>query len=422
MPAERVAGSHRRASAPKPAGDTITFSSLFRNRSFAVLYLAGTQSQLGDQLARVALSVLVFSRTGSGMLTATTYALTFLPAFLGGVFLAGLADTKPRRGLLVTCDLLRAALFALMAIPDAPLWLIASLLVVAVLVGSPYNAAEPAIVADLFAGPSYQTAVGLRTATSQAMQLLGFAFGGVIVALTGPNTALVIDAITFGCAALLVRLGLVALAPHGRASDPIKQLRSGARIIAGNPRLRTLMGFAWLVAFWVVPEGLAAPYASDHGSGPLAVGLLLAANPVGNLIGTVVLTRWVPPASRPRLLGWLAVACGLPLLACLGGPPVWLAFVLWAISGVFSSYVVIVIAEFVATVPAAVRGQAIGLAGSSLMAAQGVGLLLGGVIASRGGPGLAIAVAGVVGSLAAAGLTLARRQRTARLATANSTG
>ena len=226
MRAEPHAGTHRRERSQRADGNVVTFGSLFRNRSFTVLFVAGTQSQFGDQLARVALSVLVFSRTGSGLLTATTYALTFLPAFLGGLFLAGLADTQPRRGLLVTCDLLRAALFALMAIPSVPLWVLASLLVVAVLVGAPYNAAEPAIVADLFTGPAYQTAVGLRTATSQAMQLVGFAFGGVIVAVTGANTALVIDAITFACAAVLVRLGLAVLAPVTQAAESEAQLRT----------------------------------------------------------------------------------------------------------------------------------------------------------------------------------------------------
>ena len=82
---------------PDDAAD-VTFGALFRNRDFAVLYFAGAQSQLGDQLARVALAILVFSRTGSGLATAATYALTFLPAVVGGVLLSGLADSRPRRG------------------------------------------------------------------------------------------------------------------------------------------------------------------------------------------------------------------------------------------------------------------------------------------------------------------------------------
>ncbi|HEY2300111.1 MAG TPA: MFS transporter [Jatrophihabitans sp.] len=392
--------------------EQVTFHGLFRSRDFAVLYLAGTQSQLGDQLARVALSILVFTRTGSGLLTAATYALTYLPAVAGGVLLAGLADTRPRRGLLVACDLIRAGLFALMAINGMPLAVVCVLLVIAVLVGAPYNAAEPALVADIYSGARYQAAIGLRTATLQGAQLVGFAVGGVIVSLTGPHTALAIDAATFAASAVVLRALLHVFPPAAAGQNAIEQMRTGLRAVAADPRLRVLLGFAWLNAFWIVPEGLAAPYAAAHGGGPVAVGALLAAGPTGSLIGTVVMTRWLPAGSRSRLIGVFAFVCGLPLIACALGPPVWLAAVLWGTCGLFVAYLVLVIADFVAVVAAPVRGQAIGLAGSSLLAAQGIGLILGGVLASAGGSELAIAVAGAIGSLLAVPLALSRHRLT----------
>ena len=388
----------------------VTFHGLFGKRDFAVLYLAGTQSQLGDQLARVALSILVFSRTGSGLLTATTYALTYLPAVAGGVLLSGLADTRPRRGLLVACDLIRAALFALMAISSMPLAVVCVLLVIAVLVGAPYNAAEPALVADIYSGSQYQAAIGLRTATLQAAQLIGFAGGGVVVALTGAHVALAIDAATFAASALVLRLLLSAFPAAASGHNTVEQMRTGVRTVAADPQLRVLLGFAWLNAFWIVPEGLAAPYAAAHGGGATAVGVLLAASPTGSLIGTLVMSRWLPDGSRSRLIGVFAFLCGLPLLACGLGPPVWLAAVLWGTCGLFVAYLIIVIADFVAIVAAPVRGQAIGLASSSLLAAQGVGLILGGVLAAAGGSELAIAVAGAVGSLLAAPLAVSRHR------------
>jgi predicted MFS family arabinose efflux permease len=388
------------------APSAVTFRSLFASRDFAVLYLAGTQSQVGDQLARVALSILVFTRTGSGLATAATYALTYLPAVIGGVVLTGLADVHPRRALLVVCDLLRAALYVLMALPGTPLLVVCALLVVAVLTNSPYNAAEPAMVADLFQGDRYTAALGLRTATVQAAQLLGFAVGGVIVAATGPRPALLIDAITFAASGLMLRFGLryrpaaVAEARHGLA-----QLKVGLRTVGRNRRLRVLLALAWLALFWIVPEGLAAPYAATHGNGAAAVGILLAASPAGNLIGVLILTRWVPAARRPALLPVLTVGAGLPLLACGFGPDVPLAAVLWGLSGMCTAYLVLIVSEFVAIVPAKVRGQAIGLASSGLLAAQGIGLLLGGAIAAIWAVGPAIAVTGTAGSVLALALT-----------------
>jgi MFS family permease len=390
--------------------DKVTYRSLFAHREFAVLWIAGAQSQLGDQLARVALSVLVFTRTGSGFATAATYALTYLPAFVGGIALAGLADLYPRRRLLVVCDLLRAVLFALMAIPAIPLAVLCVLLVFAVLVGSPYSAAEPAIVADMFNGDRYSSAIGIRTATGQAAQLVGFAVGGLVVAATGARAALMIDAITFAASALVLQAALTyrpAVAAVGRRG--VEQIKVGLRTVSRDRRLRQLLALAWLAGFWIVPEGLAAPYAAQHGGGPSAVGILLAANPAGNLIGVLVLTRWVPTRRRPPLVGLLAILSGVPLILCGFGPGIAVAAVLWGSCGLFSAYLVLIVTEFVAIVPPNVRGQAIGIAGSGLLAAQGIGLLIGGAVAAVWAVAPAIAMAGAVGSLLAAPLTLARR-------------
>jgi len=49
------------------------FAAVLRGREFRLLWLADAQSLLGDQLGRVALSVLVYDRTGSGLVTAVVY-------------------------------------------------------------------------------------------------------------------------------------------------------------------------------------------------------------------------------------------------------------------------------------------------------------------------------------------------------------
>ena len=84
---------------------------------FRALWAAELVSVAGDQLARVGLSVLVFGRTGSAAWAAATYALTFLPALVGGVLLGRLADRHPRRQVMIVCDLVRALLVALMVLP-----------------------------------------------------------------------------------------------------------------------------------------------------------------------------------------------------------------------------------------------------------------------------------------------------------------
>jgi MFS family permease len=356
---------------------------------------------------------LVFERTASTLLTATVYALTFLPAVLGGLLLGGLADRYPRRRVLIGCDLVRAGLLAAMAAPAMPLPVLGALLCLATLVGAPFKAAEPALLADIFRDDRYVTALGLRTATYQSSQLVGFAVGGLAVAAVGSRAALAIDAATFAVSAVLLSWGL-RQRPAARTIDTtVRQPASseflgGIRVVVGDRRLRLLLGLAWLAGLWVVPEGLAAPYAAAVGAGPAGVGWLLAANPAGNVVGALLLSRWVRPALRAKLMGPLAVAAGIPLILCAFRPGLLLTVALWAVAGVCSAYQVQLIAEYMAAVPVARRGQAVGLASAGLLAAQGIGLLAGGALAQAWAVIPTIAVAGATGTLLAFWLAVSR--------------
>jgi hypothetical protein len=50
----------------------------------------------------------------------------------------------------------------------------------------------------------------------------------------------------------------------------------GVRIVFGSRLLLTLLLFGWLAGFYIVPEGLAAPYARSLHGNALTVGLLMA--------------------------------------------------------------------------------------------------------------------------------------------------
>jgi predicted MFS family arabinose efflux permease len=410
-----AAGRHRVAGR---ADQSTGFRPVFAEREFRWLWTAGVQSLLGDQLARVALSVLVFERTNSTLLTAAVYALTFLPAFFGGLLLGGLADRYPRRRVLIGCDVVRAVLVAAMALPGTPLLAVSGLLTLATLVGAPFKAAEPALLADIFTDDRYVTALGLRTATYQASQLVGFAIGGAAVAVVGPRAALAIDATSFAVSAVVLRWGLGQRpAARTNAQEPrLSGLLGGVRLVAGNRQLRLLLSLSWLAGLWVVPEGLAVPYAAAVGAGPAGVGWLLAANPAGNVVGALLLSRWVRPAMRATLLGPLAVAAGLPLVFCAFRPGLLVTVGLWALAGFCSAYQVQLIAEYIGATPDGLRGQAIGVASAGLLAAQGVGLLAGGAIAQAWAVFPTIAVTGAAGVPLASALAI-RRARSNHTAT-----
>jgi MFS family permease len=384
---------------------------------FRRLWTADVQSYLGDQLARVALSVLVYDRTHSGLITSVVYALTYLPALLGGILLGGLADRFARREVLVGSDLVRALLVASMALPSMPTLLIAVLLGLSVLAGGLFNTTESALVADILTGEVFASGTALRSVTGQVAQLAGFAVGGACVAVFGTRTALLIDAVTFVISAVLIRCGVRARPRARTATATIEaastepapgSLRHTVRVLSTSPRLRRLLVLAWVGGLFVVAEGLAAPFVAQHRGSPTWTGLLLAAAPAGTALGTVAFMRWCPAERRSEWVAPLAFLAALPLTAypLAGSIPV--AFGLLALNGALSAYQVQVIAEYVPAVPPDIRGRAIGIGASGLVAVQGIALLLGGVVAQSASVAVAVSTSGVLAGLVAFYVCVAR--------------
>ncbi|WP_214403634.1 MFS transporter [Pseudonocardia lacus] len=376
---------------------------------FRAIWLAELLSLVGDQLARVALAVLVFGRTGSASLAALSYALTFLPALVGGVALGGLADRFRRREVMVAADALRAVTVAVMALPGMPLWLLCVLLVLVVLAAAPHTAAQGALLPQVLPGHLYERGLAVRQITGQTAQLAGFSAGGLLVAAFTPEAALLVNAGTFVLSGLLVRLGVAARdRPAARARAEAGRGGRGlvgvVAEIAADPVRRALVLLAWLVGCYVVPEALAAPYAAQIGAGPAVVGLLMAADPLGSVLGAWLFVRFVPPARRARLVGVLAVVAGLPLLPFALRPDVPVAVVLLAVSGMASTaYLLQAQAGFVLATPDGNRGRAIGVAASGIVAGQGVAVLVGGLLADAWGAGGAITAGGAAGAVLALG-------------------
>src|SRR5664280_1562550 len=223
---------------PVPA----TFGAVFAVPEFRVLWLAQVLSVVGDQLARVALSVLTFHRTGSPLLTGAGYALSYLPAVAGGT------SSPPRRPAVAAASSVQGA-------QNGP------------------------------GGAAARGAPGRPVRRCQCRQqrrhpgrpALGFAAGGGLAAVLGTSATLALDAVTFGASAGLLWLGLRPRpAPPGpvtgiRSGSPLCSAAAGARLVGSDARLRALVGCAWLGYFFVVPEGLAAPYAAALGGGACTV-------------------------------------------------------------------------------------------------------------------------------------------------------
>jgi len=406
----------------------VVFRDVFAVAEFRALWLAQILSVTGDQLARVALTVLVYNRTLSPLLAAVTYAASFVPTFVGGVTLGGLADRYPRREVMIACDLVRAVLVLVMAISGLPVPVLVALLFAVTLAGAPFTSARAAVYPDVLPGDRYVLGNAVVFTTNQLAQVIGFAIGGTLVGFLGTGPSLIIDAATFVVSGLIVRVRTARRPAARPATDPPSAgliragqtlagrghgLLTGTRLVLTRPALRDPMLFGWLAAFYNAPEGIAVPLAHSLGGGSVTVGAVLAAEPLGAMLGSLAFSRLVAPSRRMRWMGPLATAASavLVLFAFRLGLVAVLA-VLFA-AGVFAAFQLAANAAFVQAAPPEYRSQAFGLAQGGMSLGQGLLMVLAGAALDLWSPGPVIAGFGILGALAALAV-IADHSRAAR--------
>jgi predicted MFS family arabinose efflux permease len=393
----------------------VGFGAVLAVPEFRAMWTAELLSVCGDQLARVALAVLVFQRTSSAALTGLTYALTYVPSLLGGVLLAGAGDRWPRRDVMVAADLARAALVAVIAVPGVPLWVLCVLVAVLTALGGPFKAAQQALLPAVLEGERYLVGMALRNVTIQGAQLAGFAGGGALIAALSPSAALGLDAVTFVLSALFLVTGVRRRAAVDRVARPawLSATGAGIRLIWRDPALRTLVALNWLAGFYIVPEALAAPYAAGIGAGATLVGLLMAADPAGSVLGGFVFGKAVPEHVQVRVLGLLGIAAGLPLVLFAFRPGLVVSVLLLATSGLLATgYNIQGTVSFMRRVPDEHRAQCAGVNSAGLLTVQGIGAAVAGALADVWSPAHTIAAAGAAG--AAVAVPVARAWRRVR--------
>jgi MFS family permease len=398
------------ASDTPPSAGTATFRAVFADGEFRAIWLAEFASIAGDQFARVALTVIVFQRTGSPLLTALTYAATYLPWVVGGLFLSDLADRFPRRDVMITADLARMLLVAAIALPGMPLWGMVLLLFVVATLNAPFQGARSALRATIMPDDRYTLGLAASQITREIGVVGGFVAGGLIVSVLGARPALLIDAGTFAVSALLLSVAVRGRPAAGRRHQSrLAEMMAGLRLVFATDRLRSLMLLGWLCAFYTVPEALAVPYAAELHYGAAAAGMIFAAGPLGSAVGMLVFTRTVRPAERLRWMGPMAVAACLILAICLARPNLALLLVIVTASGLLAAYQIAANSAFVLASPDDRRGQAYAIANGGMNLGQGLLYVLAGAAASVATPAAVVAGSGLVGAALALWLGLVWR-------------
>ncbi|MDQ1647731.1 MAG: hypothetical protein QOJ50_3915 [Cryptosporangiaceae bacterium] len=392
-----------------------TYRDVFAVREYRYLFAANTLSQAGDQIAAIALAFLVLGASGSPALAALSFASSYVAWIAGGPLLSVFADRLPRRTVLIACDLVRGALFLLLAagnlpgIGHLPAGALVAIAFGAHLFHAPFLAARAALVPEILDDDRYTVANGLDNLIQSVTQIAGFAIGGALLTVLSARQALLADALTFAVSAVFIAVGVrrrpaaVTASSPGAGASGFGSVLAGVRIVFGDRTLRAYVLLLWIgCAFVFAPEGLLVTLAGQYHGGSLTGGLLLAAAPLGGALGAVALTRFAGPARRQSLILPLALLSCAALVPIAFTPPLSIVLLLLAVAGFGNAYCVPLNPMFGRAVPNEYRARAFGVAMGGLCAIQGLAMTAAGVLAEHFGATTVTAFSGLAGTAAIA--------------------
>ena len=318
---------------------------LLRRRNFALLWLAGAVSTLGDWILMVALPFFVYDLTGSALATGATFMASTLPrVFLSSV--AGvLVDRWDRKWTLVLSDAARGLLLLpLLLVRSADtLWIVYVVATVQSSIAQGFIPAKWAFLPRLVDEGELLPANGLNSLSDNLTRLIGPALGGALYGALGLPVIVALNAGTFLVSAALLATISVSGAPLARhiatAARGAAALRGelvvGLRVVGGN---RLLGGVFALFGIAMLGEGLLisllVPFVKEVLGGSAAqLGWLMSAQAIGGLLGGLLvgrIGRLLPPL---RLIAIAGILDGVLLLAIINSGSLGLAIGLMALAG-----------------------------------------------------------------------------------------
>lgn len=289
-----------------------------RDARFRRLYFAQAISAFGSRSLWLAAGMWVLQLTNSYSASGLVFLALGLPGLLGPVAGTIVDRAASRRRLMIIVNLgMAAALLLLLAVHSTSrVWLVYAVIALYGFAGSLISAARGAFQRDLLADDQLARGNALQTTTSQGIGIIGPLVGAALFAAYGGHSLVILDAITFAVAAVL--LGTISVAesqPHPRASVPyLHEVTAGFRHIASVPTLGRAMlmvaigfcviGFSETTQFAVVREGLGRPVSF--------LGVLTTAQGLGAIIGGLVVVALMRRIGTTRMLGLslLCFGCG----------------------------------------------------------------------------------------------------------------
>jgi len=372
-----------------PEAKTRSVFSVLRDRDFAIFWSSALVSSTGNWMQMTTVPFVLFELTGSTTWLGVSAFLAFFPALLVGPLAGTLADRVDRRRVIVGAQsVLMVVAFSLWGFwisGHATPAIIVVHLCISGLASGVSIASWQAFVPQLVPPDDLANAVRLNSMQFMAARAFGPALAGVTLALFGPGTTFLANALSF----LVVIAAVIAVHPATvelvRGGSMGSHFRDGVAYVRSRPALVLAVVTITSVTFFGSGAVQLAPaFAREQFDvGATAYGGLLAAYGVGAMLGSVVVAVSGDHVLRSRtaLVGIFVYASGVLVL---GAAPIYVVGVFGtALMGVAHLLVAVSLnISIQARVAESHRGRVISLYLMGLMAGVPLGALVQGKLAS----------------------------------------
>jgi len=373
------------------------------NRNYRLYFFGQMVSLLGSWLQSVAQAWLVYRLTGSSFQLGLVVFIGQVPLLflspIGGL----IADRYPRRWVVVATQAISMLLAFVLAVltlwGHVQLWEILAVAGLQGIINAVDVPTRQALVSEIVDTDNLLNAVALNSSIFSNASSVAPLIAGFLVATLGEGWCFAINGATY--LAVIAGLLMMRLEEHKRDRGPqsaLSSLREGFHFVHDTAPIRRILVALALVSLLGAPFTVLMPiFASKvlH-AGPRGLGLLMSANGVGSLIGSLLL------ASRRGLTGlgpWIvfgSAGLGAALILFSLSRSFALSLLILGAVGFCMFYQITVSNALIqAMSPNALRGRVIAILSMLILGVVPFGALLAGFLAEHFGAPLTVAVGGL---------------------------
>jgi MFS family permease len=303
---------------------------LFQERDFLRLWVAGLCVFVVRWLETLAVGVFAYAATGSAFVVAMLTMLRLLPMGLFGAFLGAAADRMDRRQallLVVLSQVATSAVIAGLAFADAvEVWHLAIASFMNGVAWAADNPVRRAMIGHVVGPARMGVAMSVDVATSNGSRVLGPTLGGVVLATVGLDGAFLMSVMLYIPAVVAVlRLPRTAPAPVAMVIPVLASIAEGLALVRREPRLVGALMVTLLFNLFGWPCTSMIPVIGKDRLelGPQGVGLLAGMDGVGAFLGAVTIALLARPEHYKAIyLGGITLYLAMTVAFALATGPV----------------------------------------------------------------------------------------------------